>query len=29
MTREQAVKLTLMIIASNAIVTYFLLTFIH
>nr|DAQ04828.1 MAG TPA: hypothetical protein [Caudoviricetes sp.] len=28
MTHEQAIKLTLMIVASNAIVTYVLLTFI-
>lgn len=28
-THEQAIKLTIMIVATNAVVTFFLLTFIH
>lgn len=29
LTRLQALKLTILIVATNAIVTYFLLTFLH
>lgn len=29
LTHEQAIKLTIMIVVTNAVVTFFLLTFIH